>query len=173
MKIIAKKDEREVIAYKKKMIYSFRNNNFKEAEELAYQFLELTKVNETWNYEDAVHHSHLLLGRIALKKGNVELAEEFLLKAAETKGTAVLKTFGPNMMLAKELLVLKRKRAVLQYISLTKNFWFWIYSWRKTSIWKKQILRDEIPDFGGNLIYGMFLDKKDIREIYLHNAKTG
>jgi tetratricopeptide (TPR) repeat protein len=67
---------------------------------------------------DAIHHGNLVLGRLALKLGDVEKAKEHLLKAGQISGGAGLCSFGPNMMLAKELLELGDREVVIQYLKL-------------------------------------------------------
>ena len=66
-----------------------------------------TLVNQSerdWNYGNAIHQGHLILGRLALMDGNVQQAKEELIAAGNTPGSPQLNSFGPNMTLAKELL---------------------------------------------------------------------
>ena len=143
------------VVFKQQMYTAFKENKMEEATNYAHEYLNLSKLNQDWNFEDAVHHSNLVLGLIALKKGEVEQSKNHLIKAGKTKGNGVLKSFGPNMSLANELLKIGEREVVLEYISLIMKFWYMIFSWRKTRLWKKQILNNELPEFGGNLIYGM------------------
>src|SRR4029079_15665884 len=68
-----------------------------------------------WEYWWAIHRGNIVLGRIALKAKHTKLAGEYLLKAGKTPGDPVLSSFGPKMMLAKELLQAGQKKTVLQY----------------------------------------------------------
>src|SRR5260370_33258421 len=53
---------------------------------------------------DALHHGNLCLGRVALRAGDIGAAKAYLLQAGRVSGSPVLESFGPNMLLAKELL---------------------------------------------------------------------
>jgi tetratricopeptide (TPR) repeat protein len=76
-----------------------------------------------WNYGNAIHQGNLVLGRIALSKGNVNEAKERLLAAGRTKGSPQLNSFGPKWELAQELLNRNERSAVLDYLSLCREFW--------------------------------------------------
>jgi len=146
-------NQERFFSIKDEMHQAFDSGNFDKAEQLAFEYLELAESRKAnWNYGNAIHHSNIILGRIALNRGHVDQAKDFLIKAGESSGSPQLKSFGPNMMLAKELLEIGERDVVARYIDLTKKFWMWIYSWRKTRVWKEKILKGRIPDFGGNLI---------------------
>jgi RNA polymerase sigma factor (sigma-70 family) len=102
-----------------------------------------------WNYGDAIYRGNLVLGRIALRSGNLAEAEQYLLAAGQTTGSPKLDSFGPNMTLAKELLEQGQKDAVLQYFQLCGRFW----KSDKLAAWTQQINQGVMPDFGGNLAY--------------------
>ncbi len=103
------------------------------------------------NNGDAKHHGNLVLGGLALKLGDVEIAKEHLLKAGQTSGSPVLCSFGPNMMLAKELLELGEGEVVIQYLKLCANFWQTID--HRAEKWIYAIEHGTVPDFGANLAY--------------------
>jgi hypothetical protein len=50
------------------------------------------------------YYANFVLGRPALLKGDIERAEGYLRRSGQTKGGAVLRTFRPNLSLARELL---------------------------------------------------------------------
>ena len=132
-----------------------------EAEYLSRELLRLAEeYNEDWNYGNAVHHAHLLLGRIYVKQQNLEAASEHLLLAGETPGSPQLRAFGPNMLLAKELLEFGGKREiVLAYLERCGEFWgkgpdgINEFAISRLAQWKREIQSGEIPDFGANLYY--------------------
>ncbi len=73
--------------------------------------------------DEILHHSHLILGRVALRKGDIEGAKANLLEAGRVNGGGTLSSFGPNMTLAKELLEKHERETVLQYLELCRKFW--------------------------------------------------
>lgn len=116
---------------------------------------------ENWNYGNAFHIGNLVLGQIAFDSGDLDEAKRFLLEAGKTPGSPQLNTFGPNMLLAKELLANQEYEAVLKYFELCAKFW----DDRQGSLeqWKNAVLKKEMPDFGANLVYGissLYLSKR-------------
>jgi hypothetical protein len=104
-----------------------------------------------WNRGNRMHHGNLILGRIALTKDDVEEAKSRLLLAGKTTGSPQLNSFGPNMVLAKELLERGETEVVLEYFALCAEFWK--SPQRKLEQWVEDVKADRIPRFGGNLAY--------------------
>lgn len=98
------------------------------------------------NRGDRVHHGNLILGRIALVDGNVAEAKSRLLLAGKTGGSPQLKSFGPNMLLAKELLERGEKAVVLEYLGLCKKFW--TSPNQELEQWTNDVRSNRIPKFG-------------------------
>ena len=109
------------------------------------------KCKSDWNYGNAMHKGNLILGRLELKKGNREKAKAYLIAAGKTPGSPQLDSFGPNMMLAKELLEAGEKDAVLEYFSLCGVFWK--HDFGMLSVWKDVVHEGRIPNFAANLVY--------------------
>jgi hypothetical protein len=105
---------------------------------------------QDWNYGNAIHQGHLILGRIALSSGNLEEAGKQLIKAGETPGSPQLNSFGPNMALAKELLEKGERESVIKYFQLCANFWT---NREVLKHWTAIVIERGIPDFGANLVY--------------------
>ena len=125
--------------------------NFDQAEKLAADLLnDADRWKDNWNYGNAIHVGNLVLGHVALKRNKVDDAKEFLLKAARTPGSAQLHSFGPNMLLAKELLAKGERQVVIQYLELSREFW----PRPKIDEWKSAIEKGNVPEFGANLKYG-------------------
>jgi hypothetical protein len=99
---------------------------------------------------DSIHHAHIILGRMALLSGDLAEARQHLIQAGQTAGSPVLVSFGPNMMLAKELLEKGERDAVLKYFRECANFW---KSQSKLDEWTATVKAGGIPNFGGNLVY--------------------
>lgn len=104
-----------------------------------------------WNHGNQIHHGNLILGRIALSSGDVEEAKSRLLLAGKTSGSPQLNSFGPNMLLAKELLAQGENEVVLEYFELCKEFW--TSPRRELEQWVDDIKAGRNPRFGGNLAY--------------------
>jgi tetratricopeptide (TPR) repeat protein len=100
---------------------------------------------------NALHHGNLILGRVALQRGDVEKAEEHLMAAGSRHAILQREVCGPNMALAKELLERGEREVVLRFLKL------WEGSWAKRlgdlAKWTEAIENGEIPDFEANLFY--------------------
>ena len=99
----------------------------------------------------AIHHGNVILGRLALKNGNLEEAKERLLAAGKNPGSPALGSFGPNMMLARELLMKGEKEVVLQYFDECGKFWD--SGAKELDEWRRVVGQGRIPNFGANLFY--------------------
>jgi len=122
------------------------------AEQYAQELLRLApQFRQDWNYGNAVHKGNIVLGRLALRDGDIPGAKEHLLAAGRTPGSPQLNSFGPNMMLAKELLEKGERDVVLAYLDLCGQFWKSGDS--RLQNWKAIVKGGCTPDFGTNLIY--------------------
>jgi hypothetical protein len=98
---------------------------------------------------DAVFLGNLVLGRLALLRGDVAAAEKYLLLSGQIK--AGEPTFwGPNMTLARELLKRHRSKVVLEFLEEVKLFWRSDGS-QQADNWAGMIRAGKIPD--DNLTY--------------------
>lgn len=100
---------------------------------------------------DAIHYGNIVLGRIAVRQGDVTTGSAYLLKAATIKGNPHLDTFGPNMLLAKELIERGERKSVLEYFDLCGKFW--TDDDGKLKQWHSAVTAGTNPDFGANLRY--------------------
>ena len=133
-------------------LWTVDNGSLEKAESFAYETLKTAEMYKAdWNYGNAIHKGHLTLGRVALRKGDVEEAKKQLLLAGKTPGSPQLDSFGPNMILAQELLEKGESDTVLKYLEQCEEFWN--FHLEKLMKWKKQIIEGEQPNFGTNLIY--------------------
>ncbi|HIE98270.1 MAG TPA: hypothetical protein EYG03_09720 [Planctomycetes bacterium] len=94
-----------------------------------------------------MHIGNIILGRIAVQEDDMEEAKSRLLDAARTSGGPSLNSFGPNMLLAQELLAKGEKETVLEYFQLCSLFW----KKDKLKEWTAVVNRAGTPDFGANL----------------------
>jgi hypothetical protein len=103
-----------------------------------------------WNLGNDIFFGNLVLGRLALKAGDIEQAKHYLIEAGKTPGSPQLDSFGPNMTLAKELLEKGQTEVVLEYFDLCAKFWRYQ---PRLDAWIATVKQGGIPDFGANLDY--------------------
>jgi hypothetical protein len=131
---------------------ALENGETEKARKLATELLgRASEHSDDWNCGNAIHHGNLVLGRIALAKGDVAEAKKRLLAAADTKGSPQMNSFGPNMQLAKELLAKGEKDVVLQYFERCAIFWK--MGGDRLATWTEEVRKGKTPDFGANLLY--------------------
>jgi hypothetical protein len=104
-------------------------------------------------YSDARHIGNMILGQQALAIGDLVNAKAHLLAAGEVPGSSVLISFGPNMLLAKQLLEKGEQEAVIQYLDYCAQFWEMHRG--RLDQWKETIKQGAIPEFGSNLTVGL------------------
>ena len=122
-----------------------------EARRLASQALELAaRFRQDSEYGNAIHDGHMVLGRVALKRGDLAAAKRELIDAGKTPGSPQLDTVGPNMSLAKDLLERNERDTVLAYFRLCEVFWEQRPTVKK---WAAAVAQGEVPDFGPSLRY--------------------
>ncbi len=106
----------------------------------------------TLGFKDAaVHECNLILGRVGLREGDTARAIRYLYAAANVEGRGALSSFGPNMMLAKELLERGQRKPVVEYLRLCSKFWS--FDRGQIARWTAEINSGKIPEFGANLVY--------------------
>ena len=103
------------------------------------------------NYTQSTHVGNLVLGRIALEAGDVVGAKEHLLAAGRVPGSPTLKSFGPDMSLAKEMIEKGERETVIEYFDLCAKFWEMENG--KLEQWKNIVKQGGMPNFGANTIY--------------------
>lgn len=116
----------------------------------------LSRVDEfksDWDYGNANHYAHLVLGKVALFLGRIDEANLHLLAAGQVPGSPQLNSFGPNMALAKDLLERGQTVAVLDYLNACEKFWNGEIEQKSLAEWRSEIAKGRIPDFGANLYY--------------------
>lgn len=102
----------------------YSTGNYSKAEEYSHEFLRLNEiVDENWNYGNAIHHSHTILGLIAVQMGDIDSAKEHLALSAKTPSSPQLNTFGPSLALADKLLKIGETKSVKKFLLNCRNFW--------------------------------------------------
>ena len=131
---------------------AFEAGETAKAEQYGSELLQAAqKFPDDWNYGNAVHEGNIILGRIALQRGDIVGAKQHLLAAGETRGSPQLDSFGPNMALAKELLEKGERDVVLTYLQSCAKFWK--MGGEQLQSWTATVKGGGIPEFGGNLLY--------------------
>jgi hypothetical protein len=131
---------------------AFEAGDIPKAEQYARELLQMAPQHkQSWNYGNAIHKGNIVLGRIALRHGDIPSAKQYLLAAGATPGSPQLDSFGPNMTLAKELLEKNEGEVVLAYLESCGKFWK--LGGKNLKDWTAMIRGGAVPDFGANLIY--------------------
>jgi tetratricopeptide (TPR) repeat protein len=103
------------------------------------------------DFSDEIHYGNIVLGRVALQKGDAKTAGNDLVQAAAIVGNPHLDTFGPNMMLARELIRKGDRKPVVEYLDSCGKFWK--TGDKKLQRWRAEVKVGVTPDFGANLRY--------------------
>lgn len=131
---------------------AFEAGDMPKAEQYATELLQAApEFKKNWNYGNAVHRGNIILGRVALRRGDINGAKQYLLAAGDTPGSPQLGSFGPNMALAKELLERGEREVVLNYLQSCAKFWK--MGAAKLQDWIATVKSGGTPEFGANLLY--------------------
>ena len=123
-----------------------------KAEQSANELLKAAEEDKSpWNYGNSMHTGNIVLGRVALRRGDVEGAKQHLLAAGDVSGSPQLDSFGPNMSLAKELLEKGERETVITYLESCAKFWKMGHD--DLQNWIATIKGGGTPDFKGNMDY--------------------
>ena len=110
------------------------------------EFKQLASLfEENWNAGNALFAGHTVLGLLALRRGDVELAIQELRTSAKNRDSPQLRSFGPTMRLAKELLELGKTEEVIAFLHHCLAFWKMGSLW--VEVWEKKIRRGLVPNF--------------------------
>lgn len=121
-----------------------------KAERYANELIDAAaKHPDDWNHGNAVHDGNTVLGLLAVRRGDLAGADSHLLDSVRTSGSPQLNSFGPTMVLAKELLERGEREAVLEYFSLCRSFWKMGES--RLDAWSEAVRGGRLPQFTMNL----------------------
>jgi hypothetical protein len=123
------------------------------AENYATRLLAPGREHAGWP-ANAIHDGNTILGRIAMRRGDIDRAKNHLVAAGRVDGSesGTLTTFGPSMALAKELLDAGEKEVVLDYFTEVSRFW---QEGCHGSLegWEAAIRAGRKPNFGNQVLY--------------------
>ncbi len=133
-----------------KMVAAYSSVSPMTADPIARDYLQTSRQFRcNWNYGNATHDSNTILGLLALHVGKTNEAVEFLGAAGASNGSPQLDTFGPSMILAKELSEVGRQVEVIGYLRLVQRFWK--MDGGLVDRWIGELEAKRVPDFGMNL----------------------
>ena len=131
---------------------AFVAGDFDKAKRYANEALsEAAQLRQPTVRTAATYGSHQVLGRILLRQQDLAGAKQELSASAETSGTPTERTFGPNMLFARELLQAGEPEAVLDFLEKVKPFW--TPGVARINAWESAIRDGTIPDFDDTLRY--------------------
>lgn len=129
-----------------------------EVKGAAQEMLANNRDLKSWNYGNVIYSANELLGRVALREGDLDAAKRFLIAAAKTKGSPQLNSFGPNFILARELAEKGERDTVIEFLDLVGRFWanpedrkesnakaVAAENRKQLDAWKQQIREGKIP----------------------------
>jgi hypothetical protein len=129
---------------------SFVAGKIEDAQKYAQELMTLLpSFQANREYGSAMNDAYLVLGRIAVRNGNIEDAKRYLIAGGESPTTPQLENYGPNMSLAKDLLAKGERQVVLDYFELCRRSW--INGGGQLDKWSQQVRDGKTPDFGANL----------------------
>ena len=101
---------------------------------------------------DVIHRANSILGEIALSRGETKRAGEYLIASGNVaKASPVLASYGPDLALMRDLLALKEKQPVLEFLDECTNWWKFE---GRPAKWKQAIESGKDPDFGAGFNTG-------------------
>jgi hypothetical protein len=130
-------------------ISAFESGDLLKAKQYATQLLDTSKLKDEDLVADNLHIANTVLGRLALRNGDIEEAKRRLLASAPEHGSAILNSYGPRMSLAAELLDRGQRDVVVAYLDKCARFWKFDHG--QLSQWKAEIRAGKKPDFGDNI----------------------
>ena len=107
---------------------------------------ELAKIYLQGKDRIAPQRANTILGRVALRSGDVDTAKQYLLASAQSAAGADVLLSGPTMVLAKELLERGERDAVVQYLEVCVSLW--PRGENVLQIWIADIKNGKTPNFG-------------------------
>ena len=124
---------------------AFQLERFDDAKKFAEQALALVpSFSKDWNAGNAIHLGHTVLGLLALRWDDLEVAIDELIKSGDTPGLPQINSFGPTMHLAKELLKRRQTEPVLVCLKACHEFWKMGGTW--LDLWEGKIAAGQMPN---------------------------
>lgn len=116
-----------------------------KAEGYAKEAVSLEPPEDSVSDGEATHDGNMVLGLIALDRGDTEQAKRHLIESSRTTGLGYMRMTGPNLSLASELLKRNEQQAVIQYLGECRRFW--IDGQKNLDGWIEKIRSGSDPQF--------------------------
>jgi len=131
-------------AWLKAMQWAFHARHFEEAEHYGQDLLAMERGTVLPDQgKNRVHRAHTVLGQIALERGDLAQAGQHLLASAEQAPlTPTITTFGPEMVLARQLARAGQWEVVAQYLRRCERF----NSSQPLKAWQAQVEQRRLPE---------------------------
>lgn len=107
---------------------------------------ELARIHLRSHDRTAVQRANTILGRVALRSGDIASAKQYLLDSSGPEAEKDVSVSGPTLVLAKELLQQGERDAVLQY--LENCLLLWTRGENVIQLWIAEIKNGKTPNFG-------------------------
>src|SRR5262249_39955096 len=107
---------------------------------------ELAKIHLQGKDRTAPQRANTLLGRVALRSGDLSSAKRYLLDSSNAEAEKDILLSGATMVLAKELLEQGEQDAVLEYLNRCLSLW--PRGEDVLQIWIADIKKGKTPNFG-------------------------
>ncbi len=145
----------------KPMTAAYQSGDMSAADALAREYLQLAaRFPCNWNYGNAIHNANAVLGLVALRDGRKAEAASHLLAAGATPGSPQLDSFGPSLLLAREVAEAGDTAAAARYLRSIRRFWKatdmsvigltlpFFADPDPIATWIDELERGRVPDFG-------------------------
>ncbi|PVY76432.1 hypothetical protein C8D92_105185 [Tamilnaduibacter salinus] len=128
---------------------AYQDGDYDRVKALSREYLALAADHKCdWNYGNAIHFSHRILGLVSLETDDVASARQHLIEAGQSPGSPQLDSFGPTLDLARAMLSRGEHEAVVEYLEGIRSFW----EGREETVddWIQRIQRGETVDLHPN-----------------------
>jgi len=124
----------------------YTEGGLKKASTYSNELLRLNNlVEKNWNYGNAIHHAHTIIGLVHLESNDIAEAKRRLVLSSKTPGSPQLDSFGPTFLLAQKLLDIGEYGTVKKYLMNCRKFWKRDNG--RISLWLEKIGNGEKPQF--------------------------
>jgi hypothetical protein len=127
---------------------AYAARQYSKAAVYAQEALEAARKGQFSWTGDAIHQGNTVLGRLALQRGDLKGAADYLIASGQAPASATLTGLGPSMALARDLLLANQWAPVIQYLEECKSLWR--TGARRLAEWLALTRANLIPEFGPN-----------------------